>query len=193
MNPLLDKYQEYMKLCGCVASYELKNGTILQVPFLEENFPHLIGLHKLTDIQLIQFWLDKNNKTIKLPDITKAIKNEVLTESMLKKSNHFTSIASRYEYFSYNNLTTLSYSDAVINFEPTKAHSQIKSDYLLFEQKENGFNHLGIANDKIKGRRYIETFFHETSDQYIKGQTIEPIVKFTITDRNNKIIVSDTF
>lgn len=61
MNLLLNKYQDYMRLNGCRASYELADGTVIMVPYLEENFLHLIGLHKLTDIQLIQFWRDPGN------------------------------------------------------------------------------------------------------------------------------------
>jgi hypothetical protein len=64
MNELLEKYNDYMRLEDCVANYELKDGTIIEISYKEENFAHLIGLHKLKDLQLIQFWLDKN---IELP------------------------------------------------------------------------------------------------------------------------------
>mgnify|MGYP006981540569 CR=1 FL=1 len=58
------------------------------------------------------------------------------------------------------NLTTLNYTDAVINFNPSLINSKIKSDYLLFEERINKeYNHLGIAFDKNSNRRYIETFF----------------------------------
>ena len=50
--------------------------------------------------------------------------------------------------FSYDNLTTLNYTDAVINFNPSLINSKIKSDYLLFEER---INKLGkIQYDKLE-------------------------------------------
>ena len=57
------------------------------------------------------------------------------------------------------NFTTLTYTDAVINFNPTLIKSKIKSNYLLFEKKSNGeYNHLGIAEDSIKKTIYRNLF-----------------------------------
>ena len=73
-------------------------------------------------------------------------------------------------------------------------HSKIKSDYLLFEQKENNsYNHLGIALDKKKGYRYFETFFREPTNMYLSNQTVVKINHFTLYDKNNNIIVTDSF
>ena len=193
MNLLLEKYQDYMRLSGCTAAYELRNGVVIKVPFLETNFLHLLGIHKLTDIQIVQFWNDRSNRTVKSCDVIRAIKKETLTDSMLKSSIHFNLIEERYNHFSYDSLTTLSYTDAIIDFDAEKAHSIIKSDYLLFEQKGTGYNHLGIAVDNKSGKRYVETFFYEPSAQYIHGQVVEPIVKFTIYDISGLPIISDKF
>lgn len=113
---------------------------------------------------------------------------------MVKASVFYSDIKTRYESFSYDNLTTLTYTDAVINFNPTLIKSKIKSDYLLFEEKINGeFNHLGIAEDSITKNRYIETFFHQTTDMYIKGQTVVNVKKFTLYTPDNQMIVTDSF
>jgi hypothetical protein len=194
MNELLEKYNDYMRLEDCVANYELKDGTIIEISYKEENFAHLIGLHKLKDLQLIQFWLDKNNKTVKLKTVLKRIKNSTFTDSMVKSSIFYHKIQTRYENFSYNNLTTLNYTDAIINFNPKIINSKIKSDYLLFEKKSNTeYNHMGIALDKKSGTRYIETFFHESTDKYISRQTTIKVKTFTLYDKNGKIIVTDSF
>lgn len=50
---LLQKYNDYMRLKNCRAEYLLSNGLIIDFTYKEENFIHLLGLHKLTDIQLI--------------------------------------------------------------------------------------------------------------------------------------------
>ena len=60
MDDLLKKYNEFMLLENCRVEYKLSNGDVIEVTYLEENFAHLLGLHKLKDIQLIQFWLDKH-------------------------------------------------------------------------------------------------------------------------------------
>jgi hypothetical protein len=194
MNALLDKYNDYIRLKDCRAEYHLSNGTIIAFTYKEENFIHLLGLHKLTDIQLIQLFNDKSNKKVQTRYIISRIKKNKFTDSMVKASLFYNNISDRYENFSYENLTTLTYTDAVINFNPTLINSKIKSDYLLFEEKKNhGYNHLGIAIDEVTKNRYIETFFHQETDMYIHGQQIVKVESFTLYSPDNQIIVSDSF
>lgn len=154
MDNLLKKYNEYMRLENCRAEFTLSNGDKIVVTYTEENFAQLLGLHKLKDIRLIQFWLDKNNKSVKLKEVIRRIKNLTFTDTMVKASVFYPTIQDRYESFSYENLTTLTYTDAIINFNPSVIKCKIKSDYLLFEEKGNKeYNHLGIAIDKNTGNR----------------------------------------
>lgn len=184
---------EFKQLENCRAIYKLDNGVKVEFIYREENFAHLIGLHKLKDIQLIQFWLDRTNKTVKLKTVLNHIKNESLTDSIINSSKFYSEIQDRYENFSYENLTTLSYTDAVINFNSKIIKSKLKSDYILFEEKDNKINYMGIALDKKTGKRYIETFFNESSNKYIQNQKIEKVKSFYLYDKNNKLIVDDTF
>jgi hypothetical protein len=194
MNALLDKYKEYIRLKNCRVEYCLSDGTAITFTYKEENFIHLLGLHKLTDIQLIQLFNDKNNKKVQTRYIFSRIKKNKFTDSMVKASVFYNDIAERYENFSYENLTTLTYTDAVVNFNPALINSKIKSDYLLFEEKpNNGYNHLGIAIDMATQERYIETFFHQTTDMYIKGQQIVKVERFTLYSQDNQIILTDHF
>ncbi len=62
MDNLLKKYNDYMRLKDCKVVYDLSDNTHIEVVYAENNFAHLIGLHKLKDIQLIQFWQDKKIK-----------------------------------------------------------------------------------------------------------------------------------
>ena len=173
MDDLLQKYNDFMRLNNCRAEYLLSNGQTIDFVYKEENFIHLLGLHKLIDIQLIQLFNDKTNKMVQTKYIISRIKKGKLTDAMVRASVFYNDISERYENFSYDNLTTLNYTDAVINFNPSLINSKIKSDYLLFEERINKeYNHLGIAFDKNSNRRYIETFFHQDTDMYIKGQTI---------------------
>ena len=194
MDDLLQKYNDYIRLKNCRAVYLLSSGMIIDFTYKEENFIHLLGLHKLTDIQLIQLFNDKSNKKVQTKYIISRIKKSNFTDAMVKASVFYNDIADRYESFSYDNLTTLTYTDAVINFNPTLINSKIKSDYLLFEEKANNeYNHLGIAIDNKTNSRYIETFFHQTTDMYLKGQTIVNVKSFTLYTPNNQVIVHDSF
>ena len=131
MNDLLQKYNDYIRLKNCRAEYMLSNGTIINVTYKEENFVHLLGLHKLIDIQLIQLFNDKNNKKVRAKYIISRIKKAKFTDAMVKNSVFYKDIEDRYENFSYDNLTTLTYTDAVINFNPAIIKSKIKSDYAI--------------------------------------------------------------
>lgn len=132
MDDLLKKYNDYIRLKNCKAEYLLSSGMIIDFTYKEENFIHLLGLHKLTDIQLIQLFNDKSNKKVQTKYIISRIKKNKFTDTMVKASVFYPDIESRYESFSYDNLTTLTYTDAVINFNPALIKSKIKSDYLLY-------------------------------------------------------------
>ncbi len=163
MNDLLCKYNDYLRLKNCRAEYLFSNEEKIDFTYKEENFIHLIGLHKLTDIQLIQLFNDKKNRKVQTRYIISRIKKELFT-------------------------------DAVLHFNPALINSKLQSDYLLFEQSTNHeYNHLGIAKDPKTNIRYVETFFHQTSDMYIQGQETVKIKRFTLYAPDNQIIVSDSF
>ena len=132
---LLKKYKDYIRLKNCRAEYKLSNGMAIDFVYKEENFIHLIGLHKLKDVQLIQLLNDKSNKKVHTKYIISRIKKGMFTDAMVKASTFYYDIESRYDSFSYDNLTTLSYTDAVINFNPRLINSKIKSIYLLLKKK----------------------------------------------------------
>lgn len=194
MNDLLEKYNDYMRLNGYKAQYILVNGIKIEFFYKEENFIHLLGLHKLKDIQMIQLFNDKKNRIVQTQYVISRIKQEKFTDVMARASSFFPEIADRYESFTYDNLTTITYTDAVVNFDPSRISSKLKSDYLLFEEKgQGGYNHLGIALDPTNGKRYIETFFHQASDNYIIGQKVIKVSGFTLYNPENQIIVRDYF
>lgn len=194
MDELLRKYYDYMRLKDCRVEYLLDTGDKICFEYSEKAFIHLIGLHKLKDIHIIQLFNDKSNKKYKAKDVIRRVKSGRLNDAMVRKSNFFTDIQSRYENFSYENLTTLNYTDAIINFNPTPIKSKLKSDYILFEKNVSGeYNHLGIAMDQINNKRYVETFFHQSTDMYINGQVVVKVHNFRIYDAQGNVIVSDCF
>ena len=53
MDSLLEKYNDYLKLVGCKLVYTLDNKQVIEVCFKEDNFLHLLGIHKLVDISIV--------------------------------------------------------------------------------------------------------------------------------------------
>ena len=118
-----------MKLKDCKVAYELENALHIEFRYKEENFPHLLGLHKLTDLQLIQFMNNKSNMIITPKTVVNRIRRSLFTEKDIKASSFFYKIRDRYESFSYNSLSTLHYTDAVICFNASLAHSLLKKRF----------------------------------------------------------------
>ena len=64
----------------------------------------------------------------------------------------------------------------------------------MFEKKANSeYNHMSIAFDKTNSYCYVESFFHEKTDKYIKGQTVVKIKKITLYDKQDNVLVTDMF
>jgi len=192
MPGLKAKFDDFLKIVGCKMQYEFFNGFLLEFQFKKTNFPHMLGLHKLKDIDIIQNYLGKYGFA---NQIIAKIRKGTLTEYDIKSSKYFTTIYKRYEEFTLENLFSLSYSDVIIDFDVTKlSKSKLKNTkFILFEKNKNLENrHLCIAGNEIKGF-YPETFFFEPSDYYIKNQKIEKVKKFKIIKPDGRIYFEDTF
>lgn len=194
MNGLLEKYNDFKRIIGYRVCYTLETGKIISFTYKKENFAHLIGLHKLIDIQIIQLWLNKNVRSVKLKDIYRAIERETLTETDIKNSVHFFKIQNRYSQLSYQNLTTVSYTDVIVSFDKTIINSKLNSNYILYEQNiYGGYNHLGIVFNSMQNDAYIETFFCENNNSYIQNQITEKIIDYKLFDINGNLIINDKF
>jgi hypothetical protein len=191
MNDLLDKFNEYKSISNYRLYYELVDGTKIDFKLKQTDFPHLIGLHKLIDIPVIRQFNDGNNKTVSAKYLIQKIKQQsLLTESDVKNSIYYKDIQDRYINFGKDNLLTVSYTDVIVNFNGSLIGSNLSSDYILFENKNNGYNHLCIAKDKF-GKRYAESFFHNQQNLYIRGQLIVKVKNIKIYDANGKLYLED--
>lgn len=172
--------------------YEFCNGFLLDFQFKKTNFPHMIGLHKLKDLGVIQAYLGKAGFANQL---LSKIKKGALTETDIKSSKYFSQIKRRYEEFTLENLFSLSYTDVIINFDITKVQKSklTKTKFILFEKNSKNENrHLCIAGNQTEGF-YPETFFFEPSDYYVKNQVVEKIKKFQIIKSDGTVYFEDTF
>lgn len=193
MNQLLEKFNDYKSIVNYRMIYEFENGELLDFKFKQTDFPHLIGLHKLRDIPVIRRFNDRNNPTISAKYILSRIKKEeLLTDTLIRNSSYFQDIEKRYEQFCKENILSISYTDAIIDFDATKIASTLQADYILCEKKELGYNHLCIAKDD-SDKKYVESFFYNPTDIYIRNQTMVKVKNVKIYDNKDKLYMEDNF
>ena len=144
------------------------------------------------DIPIIGQFNDISNTTVSAKFLISKIKKESqLTENIIKNSVYFPTIEQRYRNFSKENLLTLTYTDAIVDFNASLIGSKLRGDCILFEnRKAKGYNYLSIAKD-AKEKRYAESFFYNPTDLYIKNQIILKVNKVQIFDKEGKLFLED--
>lgn len=149
MNQLLDKFNEYRSIVNFRVEYTFADNSSIHFKFKQTDFPHLRGLHKLIDIPVIRQFNDSNNKTVSAKYINSKVKRqELLTEQIIRNSLYFPLIQYRFDNFSKENILTMSYTDAIVDFDASLIGSNLKAKYVLFERKNcQGYNHLCVAED----------------------------------------------
>lgn len=169
----------------------MDDSQILEFEFKDVNFMHLIGLHKLDDISIIQKFNDKNDKIHNAKKIYADISNGVITYDELAKSKKIKDILeSRLNYFSSDTIIKLIHKEEVIHFNPSivslrnsKATKLEKIDYIFFETIEvdgEGYLQFCLAFENRSTKNYPTTFFLEKSDLYVSGQKCKNIVVLNI-------------
>ena len=172
--------------------YIFEDNSAISFKLKQTDFPHLLGLHKLIDIPVIRQFNDKNNRVISAKYINSKIKKqELLTENIIKRSIYFSDIEVRFNSFSKENILTMSYTDAIVDFNASLIGSNLKAKYILFEKKKQGYNHLCVAEDG-KGKKYAESFFHNPTDLYLRNQRIIKIKRIRIYDGSGKLYLEDS-
>ena len=146
----------------------------------------------LVDIPLIGQFNDVSNPTVSAKFLISKIKKESqLTEDTIKNSAYFPDIEQRYKNFSKENLLTLTYTDAIVDFDASLIGSKLRGDYILFEnQKSQGYTYLSVAKD-AQQKRYAESFFYNPADRYIRNQKIVKVSKVEIYDKEGNLYLED--
>lgn len=192
LNQLLDKFNEYKLIVNYHMEYIFADDSVISFKLKQTDFPHLLGLHKLIDIPVIRQFNDKNNRAISAKYIISKIKRqELLTESIIRKSIYFPDIEVRFNSFSKENILTISYTDAIVDFNASLIGSNLKAKYILFEKKKQGYNHLCIAEDG-NDKKYAESFFYNSTDLYLRNQRIIKIKRIKIYDDSGKLYLEDS-
>jgi len=166
----MDKLQEKTFAFKKLIDYEYKitlgrkgEKTEIVIDFEKTDFPHLIGLHKLTDV------LNGNIATEKLFDdcLTGKISYDAIT-----KSEFFQKLGNRFEYF--DKLETMLDSNDVIfkcNTKNMAAYSRIIADFELKNIYEDLIFYLFIEKRNYSNKQYCKSFIQESNIDYTYGQT----------------------
>ena len=166
----MDKLQERAFLFKRLLDYEYKivlgrkgKKTEIVITFEKTDFPHLIGLHKLTDV------LSGNIATEKLFD--ECLKGKVSYNS-ISQSEFFSKLGNRFEYF--DKLETMLDSNDIIfkcNNNNMAAFSRIIADFELKNIYEELIFYLFIEKRNYSDKQYCKSFIQENNIDYTYGQT----------------------
>lgn len=171
--------------------YLLEDHSEVSFKLKQTDFPHLLGLHKLIDIPVIRQFNDSNNLVVSAKYINSKIKKqELLTEKIIRMSRYFHEIEARFDSFNKENLLTLSYTDAIVDFNASLIASHLKAKYILFEKKTMGYHHLCVA-ERGDGKKYVESFFCNTTDLYIRNQVQIKVKSVRVYDHCGALYLED--
>mgnify|MGYP001561715192 CR=1 FL=1 len=173
MDKLEKCLEHYEFLLDKEFHYKFKSGKgkyKFKLFFIPSNFPHLIGLHKLKDIEIIRKFNDKENQDISANTLCKMIKNKKLTYKMIEKSDFFDLIKNRITYF--RNLNELVFSKQFVKFvvDKTEDGSKVKAEFIVYLKKNDKYMHLFIAKNHEKRYYYPETYIVSDSSYFINNQ-----------------------
>ncbi len=137
--------------------------TELILDFEKTDFPHLIGLHKLTDV------LNGNIATEKLFD--NCLTGKVSYDTV-SKSDFFKKIGNRFEYF--DKLEEMLDSNNIIfkcNTNNMATFSRIIADFEIKNIYEELIFYLFIEKRSHSEKQYCKSFIQESNIDYTYGQT----------------------
>lgn len=137
--------------------------TELIIDFEKTDFPHLIGLHKLTDV------LNGNIATEKLFNDCMTGK---ISYNTISKSKFFQKLGNRFEYF--DKLEAMLDSNDIIfkcNTNIMSNFSKIIADFELKNVYEELIFYLFIEKRTHSERQYCKSFIQESNIDYTYGQT----------------------
>ena len=152
----------------------MKSTVIIQIIFLEDNFYHIAGLHKLTDIKDL---IDSRNKKLFFKSFfKKSCKDEIvdrLKSIITFESNLMNNCMNgKYIKFYENRLVFI---------------SRINYDYVLIITDDNGDSYHYFIKTKSNDESIIVSAFINNTDNYWKNQKLMILSKIYL-NADNKII-----
>lgn len=191
MDKLEAAMSDYESFINKKYIYELSDKKNIDVTFKLENFPHVLGLHKIVDIKDLEK-LNRNpidgQKSISGKQVYKKLRNKEITSNMIFNSPHYTKIENRFNYF--HKTKDLLFEKVIYDFDKSKVPSTIKGDLVLYTVKGGWYLQLFLV--KCKQGYYVPmTFIVEDDDKYINEQTDHNIDKLSIIEKGKEILEYD--
>lgn len=180
MDKLRELMMKYEELIGKNYCYELVNNSEIEVIFKEENFPHIIGLHKLLDIKELN---RLNKKTISGKNIYKKLKQGKIKNELILSSYYYKTIENRFKYFF--KIEDLVFERVIYDFDRTKLRSKIKADLVLYTIEDELYIQLFLVKNN-KGYYVPMTFIVEYDDRYVRGQVYYNIKRLSIMEKGKE-------
>lgn len=133
------------------------------IDFHKQDFFHLIGLQKLTDLR----FLKRSSEYI----FNNCLKGN-LTYSMLQKSEHFDELGYRFECF--NLLEKILDDNELVfkcNINSMRVYSNIKADYMLQNFRDDLIFYIFTEKRTNADTQFCKSFFENSVNDYTRGQT----------------------
>ena len=122
-----DIVKDYEKLISLDISIPIYNSEVINFTFKRENLPHLLGLHKLKDIDIIQRFNNSVDNKVTAKTIYKMMKNGDKELESLKSSKYYTDIyENKIKYFSSENILKAIKNQTIIEFDRRSAYANLK-------------------------------------------------------------------
>ncbi len=168
---------EYKKLLSKRFKYVFQGNVTIEFQFKMENFFHLLGFHKLSDVSAVKMvnhnkmskekffkYILEGKITFSNTDSDIVDDKEIVNICDTKKKSAFGEVkAHRFELFSESNILELLLNDPVIDYDDNQNDSLIEADKIFFKMnsiKKRNLN-LFIGYDEKKKQHYTSTFFLE--------------------------------
>jgi hypothetical protein len=164
---LQNAFKEYEKVVFKDYHVELDNGKTIIIRFFPDNFYHLLGIHKLSDLSI----KGRQTKTF-----YNQVKRRRLTIEHLEKSVFYDEIKPRIESFTVLDIIN---DRKLIEFNKARIHGcSLNAKYIFYSERHTLMLILGVTNDKNtnKAKEIFcpSTFFprkrEKQQDKYIVGQ-----------------------
>lgn len=188
MTDIQECAKKYLSLKNKTYTYKLENDFSFSIKFTEDNFLHLFGLQKLTDITQIKNLINEKSKIFQ-----KILNNEDSFVEIITNSKHYNKIENRIQYFDYiDDLFDLETCNIIVDFDVTRVPSSKlkRTEFLLYKKlPDDTYFILTIGNRN--GFLYPETIIYEKTKMYLSEQTLLDIVDIQVESRkksrkNNK-------
>lgn len=145
----------------------IENGTVFLLRFLPEQYHHLAGFQHLRDLTNI------SHPATGAGRFYRDVKKGRISEDEILRSAQFGEIAERLQSFSYiEQILCAGQTKIIVSFDPQKAHSQIKADYMLYH-RDGGFDaavYCGLFLRTMGEKMLPVTYVVEHGRRYVANQ-----------------------